>query len=215
MSTWSNYSPQPQPPRRPQRRRSPLLVRLTPPLLVVALMWIVFALELVAGPEIVRAGSIPSGDFSRPWTWFTAVFIHLSTSHIAGNTPFMLVLGILIGLEGVGRWAGVSLFGVIGGGIGATVLSTNTLTAGASGVIYCYLGYLLAAAFTEKNLSQKVWRIVVAAAILFFYSGTIIYGFIPHAAVSWQCHLGGFIGGILAAIVFEGREARRARSYPA
>ncbi|MEL6856486.1 MAG: rhomboid family intramembrane serine protease, partial [Cyanobacteria bacterium J06607_13] len=65
----------------------------------------------------------------------------------------------------------------------------------ASGVIFGYFGFLLLRGYFERSLSAIAFSIVVA----FLYGG-IIWGVLPtQPGVSWEGHLFGFIGGILAA----------------
>ena len=66
---------------------------------------------------------------------------------------------------------------------------------GASSVIFGYLGFLLARGFFERS-----WiAILLSLAVAFVYGGAL-WGVLPgQAGVSWQGHLFGFIGGVLAA----------------
>ncbi|MEO9200365.1 MAG: rhomboid family intramembrane serine protease, partial [Antricoccus sp.] len=66
---------------------------------------------------------------------------------------------------------------------------------GASGVIIGWLAYLLLRGIFTRNVGQ----IIISAAVLIAY-GTALFAVFPQSAnVSWQAHLGGAIGGVLAA----------------
>ena len=55
--------------------------------------------------------------------------------------------------------------------------------------------YLLVRGF----FSRTGWQILVAVVVFAFY-GTALLGVLPGAAgISWQGHLGGALGGVLAA----------------
>lgn len=73
---------------------------------------------------------------------------------------------------------------------------------GASGVIFGYLGFLLLAGVYSRSVASILLSLVTAALW-----GGLVLGIAPgQAGISWQAHLGGFIGGILAARAF--RKAR-------
>lgn len=182
--------------------------RFAAPLMVVALMWLTFFAQQIFDPWIWGTFGIEQGAWLRPWTWVTSVFPHANWRHLMSNTPFMLILGLIVGAEGWRRWLGVTFWGLLGAGLLVTLLApARSVTAGASGLVFTYLGYLIVVAVTERTWRVKIVRIVVAAVLLSSYSYVIFSGFIPSGNVSWQGHLGGFIGGIVAAIILEARES--------
>ena len=83
------------------------------------------------------------------------------------------------------------------GGLGTWVAGhPDTIHVGASGLVFGYMGYLLLRGYLEGSSNG----ILVAILVLFFYGGSIVRGVIPTTAgVSWEGHLFGFIGGLLAA----------------
>lgn len=175
--------------------------RFLPPLLLLAVIWVVFIAQLITGPALFYALGIPSGEFTRIWTWFTSPFIHANLPHIVGNSFFLLLLGVLVAVEGRRRWAVVTVLAAICSGLVTTVLSTNTVTGGASGLVFGYFGYLLTAPWFEVRRGRKILRFSVAVMLLVSYSFTLFAGFIPNGNMSWQAHLGGFLGGIVAAML--------------
>jgi membrane associated rhomboid family serine protease len=97
----------------------------------------------------------------------------------------------------------VTIFVALVGGFGVWLFAgkfTNHI--GASGLIFGYLGFVLARGFFEKSLT---W-ILIAGAVLVLYGGLLI-GVLPiHTGVSWQGHLFGFLAGIGAARLIFPRE---------
>lgn len=137
-----------------------------------------------------------------------APFLHAGFAHLASNSLPLLVLGWLVLVGGLGRFLVATLVIVVVSGLFAwTFTAPGTVIIGASGVIFGWLGYLLARGIFER----KVLQILVALVVLVFYGG-MIFGVLPGTpGVSWQAHLGGFVGGVGAAWLI----GRRGRSKPA
>lgn len=130
-------------------------------------------------------------------------FLHLGFGHLLSNTLPFLVLGgiVLIGGRKVFLLASLLIL-AIGGGSVWTLGPGATNHIGASGLIFGYLGFLLARGIVE----QSGFWIVVSILVLFLYGG-MIAGVLPgQAGISWQGHLFGFLGGIVAAKVLFTRE---------
>ena len=73
--------------------------------------------------------------------------------------------------------------------------------AGASGLVFGYLGFLLLRGFFERSLVAILVTIVVGAV----YAGALP-GLLPgQPGISWQGHLFGFVGGVLAARMLSAR----------
>ena len=73
--------------------------------------------------------------------------------------------------------------------------SSNELTVGASGLIFGYFGYVLVRGFFDRSLVDI--GIGLAAGALYW---TILQVAVPGTpGVSWIGHLGGLVGGVLAA----------------
>jgi membrane associated rhomboid family serine protease len=66
---------------------------------------------------------------------------------------------------------------------------------GASGLIFGYFGFLIARSWYERSVSS----ILIAVITIVLYGG-ILWGLLPtQTGVSWEVHLFGLLGGILAA----------------
>jgi membrane associated rhomboid family serine protease len=125
-------------------------------------------------------------------------FLHGSLSHLLSNIfPFM-VLGGLIIMNGVSHFVKVSLYIMVATGSLVWVLGPSaTIIVGASGVIFGYLGYLLANGYIYKTPTD----ILIALAVLFMYGGMIVGVFPGAPGVSWEAHLAGFISGLGTAVL--------------
>ncbi|MBA3529767.1 MAG: rhomboid family intramembrane serine protease [Propionibacteriaceae bacterium] len=139
---------------------------------------------------------------------FTAPFLHAGWDHLISNSLPFFVLGFLVLLGGMARWLVSSLISIVSSGVAAWLLTpANTIVLGASGLIFGWLTYLLA----RGVYSRKGTQVVVSLVVLVVYGG-MIWGILPAGAgISWQAHLGGAIGGIIAARVLNRREGYRAR----
>ena len=76
---------------------------------------------------------------------------------------------------------------------------------GGQGLIFGWLTYLLARGLWSRRAGQ----VAVAVGVLVLYGG-LIFGVLPgQAGVSWQAHLGGAVGGVLAAWLLHRRSSRQ------
>ncbi|MFE6049610.1 rhomboid family intramembrane serine protease [Kitasatospora sp. NPDC056446] len=143
---------------------------------------------------------------------FTSPFLHFSWSHIEANSWPLFVLGFLSAYRGMRKFLLASLVILVSGGLLVWLLeSPNTVTAGASGMVYGYLGYVVLRGVLDRNLLDAAVGIVVAAV----YS-TILIGVLPVTpGVSWLGHLGGLVGGLAAAVLLRERPAVRQAPQPA
>ena len=125
-----------------------------------------------------------------------APFLHGSLYHIASNTASFLVLGWMVMLRNTNDFYFVSVFSAIAAGLGTWLVgSPYSVHIGASGVIFGYFGYLLSRGYFEKSFVA----IAISIAIALSY-GSLIWGILPtRSYISWEGHLFGFIGGVLAA----------------
>lgn len=135
-----------------------------------------------------------------------APFLHYGWPHLIGNTGPFLVLGVLTYLAGVARWIVATVTSAITSGLAAWMLSPlGSITAGASGVIFGWLAYLLVRGIFSRRPGQ-----IAVAVVVFLLYGSVLWGVFPSApGVSWQAHLGGAVGGVIAAWRLHGRTERR------
>jgi len=70
--------------------------------------------------------------------------------------------------------------------------AANSVHVGASGLIFGYLGYLLARGYFERSL----WAVLLGVVALVLYGG-VLWGVLPgQPGISWQGHLFGLLGGV-------------------
>lgn len=128
----------------------------------------------------------------------TAPFVHTSWSHLLANAVPLLIFGFLLMVNGAKQFVAVTvLVGLISGlGVWLTAAG-NSVTVGASGVVFGWLAFLVVRGVFTRNLVQ----ILVGLVLLALWGG-IFWGVLPGAnAISWQAHLFGALGGVLAAFL--------------
>ncbi len=137
-----------------------------------------------------------------PWQLVTSMFTHVEVFHIGFNMLALWILGPQLEMVlGRVRYLGLYLLSGLVGSVAVYWLSgESTATLGASGAIFGLMGALLVLAFKVKaDMSQLLMWIGLNAAFTFFGSG-----------ISWQGHVGGFLGGVaLAAILAYSPRERR------
>ena len=186
--------------------------------LIVLFGLVVFAWLLEIGDALIPGRWLDSQGI-RPhtiaglWGILFAPFLHAGFAHLAANTVPFLILGFLVMLRGLGTFLGVSLLVIVFGGLGVWVFgSANTDHIGASGLIFGYIGYLLARGYFERGF----WSIVIALLVAVIY-GSALWGVLPvDSRISWQGHLFGFLAGFGTAWAgsASGRSARDGVGQP-
>ncbi|AFY73085.1 putative membrane protein [Synechococcus sp. PCC 7502] len=162
----------------------------------VALIWFIEILDtFVFRRSLDQFGIIPHNIIGLRGILF-APFLHGSFTHVAANTMPFLVLGWFIMLRGVNQFFVVSFWAALIGGLGTWFVGNpNSVHVGASGVIFGYLGFLIFKGYFERSFVAVILSFLAA----FLYGG-VLWGILPiQHGISWEGHLFGFIGGIIAA----------------
>ncbi|HSU36515.1 MAG TPA: rhomboid family intramembrane serine protease [Propionibacteriaceae bacterium] len=177
---------------------------------LLAWMWLLELVDQLSGNRLDDFGIHAQEVDGLPGI-FSAPFLHAGWDHLISNSVPFLVLGFLVLMGGLARWAMSSLICIGASGVFAWLLTpANTIVLGASGLIFGWLTYLLARGIWSRRPGQ----VVIAVLVLLLYGG-LIFGVLPgNAGVSWQAHLGGAIGGVLAAWLLHRRVARQSLVRP-
>lgn len=172
----------------------------------VALLWLIELIDQVTRGSLDALG-IHSWQLDSLPSIFVAPWLHVDWAHLSANTLPFAVLGFLVVLGGAVRALLSTLWSVVVSGLSAWLLSPpNTITIGASGLIFGWLTYLL-----TRGLFARDGKQILLAVVIFLVYGGILWGVFPtQVGVSWQAHLGGAIGGVLAAWSMHRHRASRA-----
>lgn len=170
------------------------------PLLGVLAVWTVYWMELLNRTNFNEFGIYP-----RSWAGlkgiFLGPFIHGSLEHLYNNTiPLVILLAALfyfyrsIALR-------VVLFGIVLSGFITWGIGRPSFHIGASGLIY-----VLASFIFFKGIFTKHFRLVALSLIVVFIYGSLLWYIFPvKEGISWEGHLGGFLTGLIFALVFDAK----------
>jgi membrane associated rhomboid family serine protease len=177
------------------RPHESLLQRFAPVLLVVALCWGVFVVNnLLLNGRLSQYGIIPRHVSSLAGILW-APFLHASFKHLAANTVPLLVLGGILCARSRREFWGVALCGILLGGGFTWIFARTAAHVGASGLIFCFFGYLASLAVFRRTLGT----LALSTVCILGYGG-MIRGILPtSAAVSWEGHAAGFVAGLVLA----------------
>ena len=138
-------------------------------------------------------------------------FLHASYQHLAANTLPLLILGGIVCARGKGEFALVTAGGILLGGILTWLFARNACHIGASGLIFCYFGYVASLAWFNRTFGTLCLSVV---CILGY--GGMIKGILPTlAGISWEGHLAGLVTGVvLGALMSKPKPASAALPGP-
>ena len=166
----------------------------------VGALWVAFAVNTVLGGALLRFGIVPRTADGLLGI-FVAPFLHANLNHLIANTIPFLLFGWLVMLRDRKHFLPVTLFALLGSGLLAWTLGApGSVHVGASGVIFGYLGFLLLSGWYARSFTS----VIISVAVAVLWGGTVMQVLPGTPGISWQGHLGGLIGGILAARRFRG-----------
>ncbi|WP_432791248.1 rhomboid family intramembrane serine protease [Brevibacterium sp. K11IcPPYGO002] len=180
--------------------RPHLLSRFSPVLIVLAVMWVIEIVDTIL-PVDLDAFSLQSWNPLSLYGLVTSPLLHSGFGHLLANTFPFLVLGIVIAFEGRRRFWTVTGITALSSGLGAwlTTLPGQHIV-GASGIVFGFFGYLALRTWFTDDLLRKIIYFAIGLFIFVTYGASMIFGMLPQTNdISWQGHLFGFAGGIVAA----------------
>ena len=196
----------------PAKKRGSALMtadRVKPALVTVgafaALLIIVQLINWAMSYRLTAYGIAPR-EWSGLWGVLTAPLLHGSWAHLWSNLVPLVIMGVLIMLGGVRQFIAVTVLVWLVSGLGVWLVApSGSVTVGASGIVFGWLAFLIA-----RGIWTRSWQHILLGLVLLALYGSIFWtGIISVAAaditgvvsVSWQGHLFGAIGGVLAAFL--------------
>jgi len=173
---------------------------------MLAVMWISEGVDAVLPANLDAYGIVPRSDDGLAGI-AAAPFLHVGFGHLISNSLPFAAMGGAIALGGLRRIALVTLLVALVSGLGTWLIAgAGSVHLGASGLVFGYGTYLIARGFFERRLAHLALGLAVGIG----FGGALLGGLVPQAGISWQAHLFGAVGGILAAQLL----ARRGRRTP-
>jgi membrane associated rhomboid family serine protease len=169
---------------------------------VLVLLWTLLGIDAALNHRLLRFGVKPRELGGLDGILLTPV-LHASAAQLAADSLPLAVLGWIMLVSGArtltlvtaGVWLASGVLDWLAGPAHAVILGTG-------GVIFGWLGYILARAWFGRKLA---W-IATAVAVLLVFSG-LLSGLLPklHSNTFWGGQLAGFLAGVLIGALLHGR----------
>ncbi|MEU5690273.1 rhomboid family intramembrane serine protease [Actinosynnema sp. NPDC020468] len=160
----------------------------------VGLLYVVEAFDVLLNHSLDNDGVIPR-DFSQ-WDnilWYP--FLHADWAHLTSNAVPLLILGFLATSAGIKQFFQVTAVVWLTSGLGVWLVGSDGVHIGASGLVFGFLVFLLVRGLFNRSPLQ-----IVVAVLVFAVYGAALWGVLPgQPGISWEGHLFGALGGLLAA----------------
>jgi membrane associated rhomboid family serine protease len=177
----------------------------------VPVLFLIELLDVATNHALDRAGGIRPRELDGLDGVVFAPFLHANFVHLYSNSLPLLLTGTFVLATGARRFLWVTGLVMLVSGLGAWLTGpAHTVGIGASGVVFGYLGFLLARGIVERS----PWSMGVGAVIAVLFGWTLT-GVLPgDPRISWQAHLFGLIGGVVAAVLFRRRRSAAPLAEP-
>lgn len=183
---------------------------------LAGVMVVVQIVNWAMGGRLALSWGIEPRSLGDLWSVLTAPLVHANWEHLLANVVPLLILGVLISIGGMKQFVSVTVLVWLLSGLGVWLISpSDSVTVGASGVVFGWLAFLIA-----RGVFTRSWKHILLGVVLLAVWGSVFWtGIVRLAAadltsvvtVSWQAHLFGALAGVLAAFLVSGadRAARR------
>jgi len=170
---------------------------------MVALMWGLEVIDATAGGSLDQYGIEPRDDGGLVGV-VAAPFLHAGFGHLIANTVPFVVMGLVIAFKGAVRVLAVTAIVGLVSGLGTWLVAPEfTLHIGASGVVFGYATYLI----SRGVFNRDALELAVGLIVVLVWGTALLGGLRPEDGISWQGHLFGAIGGVVAARVLRRERA--------
>jgi membrane associated rhomboid family serine protease len=172
-----------------------MIKRFTPIITLVTACWVVFGINnLLWHGRLNQYGIIPHQLGSLTGILW-APFLHGSFKHLLANTLPLLFLGGTICARSKTEFGLLAVAGTLLTGGLTWLFARNASHIGASGLIFCFFGYIASLALFRRTFGA----LVLSLLCVLLYGG-IVKGIVPTSTrISWESHLAGLASGIFLA----------------
>lgn len=188
-----------------QHERKKFFLSMLVPFVMVALMWLVKAVEVLFNIDFYFLGIYPR-QLHGLIGIITSLFIHANLNHLFNNSLPLFVLGTAL-FYFYSRVAFRVLFWVtVLTGIAVWIFGRQSYHIGVSGLLYGLAAFLFFSGLLRKHIPLIALSLLVA-----FLYGEMVWGIFPGLKlnISWESHMLGAVAGIFLAIRYrrEGPQA--------
>ncbi len=164
----------------------------------IALLWGITFIDRVLLAGGLEAYGVRPRSLSGLAGILAAPFLHAGWGHLLANTvPFAILGFFTMARKRMDFWV-VAATSAVSGGLAAWLLGgSDSVHIGVSGVVFGFLGFLMGRGVFER----RVGTLLLSGLTTFFFGG-LLMGVLPvlaGAGISWQAHLGGWLGGLLVS----------------
>ena len=168
----------------------------------MAVVGVVLTIDTLTGDALTEMfGVRPRNLWGLDGILFSPL-LHGGLGHYFSNLLPMIVLsGLLFANPNYIPWRSLVLIWLMSGFGTWLIGGTGTNHIGVSGVIFGLVTFLITAAILLRS-----WRSAIISVVVFFMYGRVLSGALPPLLnssmedhLSWEAHLSGAIGGIIAA----------------
>ncbi|MGH3787137.1 MAG: rhomboid family intramembrane serine protease [Pseudonocardiaceae bacterium] len=158
------------------------------------LLYVTEAVDMVLGGELDQSRGIEPRRLDGLDGVLWGPLLHDGWPHLVANTVPVLVLGFFALAGGVGQFVAVTATIWLVGCLGTWLTGSPGVHLGASILIFGWLVFLLIRGFFARSPAQ-----ILLAVALFAVWGGVLWGVLPGTpGISWEGHLFGALGGLLA-----------------
>lgn len=164
------------------------------PLLLVVTISLVALVQLLSLVDL-RAFGLQPRSLHGFLGILTMPFLHGNLAHFLGNIGPLAVLAIMVSASQRGRFYSITISLIVTTGVFNWLLASPGYVVGASGLIFAYWGFLIAAAWLRRDLKS----IVFAAVTILIYGSLLLSLTEIRQGISFAAHFSGLISGLWLA----------------
>lgn len=169
------------------------------PFIAVFIIWFIFWIEEKSGLNFARFGIYPR-DITSLFGILFSPFIHGDLEHLYNNSVPLFVLLLMLQFFYKKQTLWVVFFSIVFSGLFTWLIGRPSYHIGASGLIYALVSFVF-----FKGIIARNYRLSALSFVVVFLYGSMIWYIFPDMkdGMSWEGHLGGFLGGIILAFLTE------------
>lgn len=165
-------------------------------LYIIAGLWLIHVVNFFLGYRLNVFGIYPRHPLGLIGI-AASPFLHGNVNHLLFNSIPLFILMNFILLQGEQKFLCINLTVILFSGLVTWLFGRRALHIGASGVVMGYWSYLLVNAYQHPSLMA-----FILAIVCIYYFGGLFLSLLPaEEKVSWEGHVFGFLGGLLAVYI--------------